>query len=113
MEDLLLRLMEGIDPSDPAASWLLFKRMMGLIDWWLITWLTLLCAAVGGLIGWWRGAFWRDLMLGAALGPIGWIVSLLIPRPSPKCAGCGRATARGAKFCAHCGAPLPPPLRSR
>ena len=113
VEELLVQAMEGIDLSDPNAAWLLFVRLMGMIDWWLLTWLTILFTAVGGLIGWWRGHFWRDLGLGAALGPIGWMISLFWrERASPRrCLTCRRHAASHDAFCAGCGAALPPSLK--
>ena len=104
MESWLERLMQGIDPDAPDASLQLFLRIMGLIDWWLLLWLTLLCMAVGGLIGWRRGTFWRDVALAAALGPLGWIVSFLLPLPTRACTRCGRPNLLKKTECAHCGA---------
>ena len=47
MDALLRQLLEGIDLADPDAAWQLFWRLMGLVDWWGLLWLTLACAAVG------------------------------------------------------------------
>ena len=69
-------------------------------------WLTLLCMAVGGLIGWRRGTFWRDVALAAALGPLGWLVSFLLPLPERRCRACGRRSPARATVCVHCAAPL-------
>ncbi|MEO8672063.1 MAG: hypothetical protein ABI411_12170 [Tahibacter sp.] len=112
MDELLTRALEGIDPADPNATWLVFLRLMGMVDWWMMVWLTVLFTAVGGLIGWWRGHFWRDLGLGAALGPIGWIISLFWrERPAPRrCLSCGHHPAASDTFCARCGVALPPPM---
>lgn len=106
MEAWLERLMQGIDPDSPDATLLVFLRLMGMVDWWLLLWLTLLCMAVGGLIGWWRGSFWRDVALAAALGPLGWIVSFLLPLPDRRCLRCGKSNPARATDCAHCAAPL-------
>ncbi|WP_257387669.1 hypothetical protein [Tahibacter caeni] len=106
MEAWLERLMQGIDPDAPDASLQLFLRLMGLIDWWLLFWLTLLFVAVGGLIGWRRGTFWRDVGLAAALGPLGWLVSFLLPLPERRCRACGRRSPARATACVHCAAPL-------
>lgn len=111
MDEWLQRLMQGIDPDAPDASYQLFLRLMGLVDWWLLFWLTLACMAVGGLIGWRRGSFWRDVAFAAALGPFGWILSWLLPPPAPPCRQCGRAVTAKQRHCAHCGAALPAPAQ--
>lgn len=111
MESWVERLMQGIDPEAPDASLQLFLRIMGMVDWWLLLWLTLLCMAVGGLIGWRRGTFWRDVALAAALGPLGWIVSFLLPVPTRACGHCGRRNPVKAVACSHCGAAMAAPTR--
>ena len=70
--------------------------------------LTVVGAVVGALIGRYKQAVVRDTILGAALGPIGWVVSLLLPKPTaqPRCAACGRNVDRGDAHCRHCGAAL-------
>lgn len=108
MEAWLERLMDGIDPEAPDASLQLFLRLMGIIDWWLLLWITLIGIAGGALIGWWRGTFWRDVALAAALGPIGWIVSFTLPAGSAVCRRCGKGNARKASLCARCGDALHP-----
>lgn len=113
MEAWLERLMQGIDTDSPDATLLVFVRLMGMIDWWLLLWLTLLCMAVGGLIGWWRGSFWRDVALAAALGPLGWIVSFLLPLPDRRCPCCGQSNRARARGCIHCAAQLSPTKRGQ
>jgi hypothetical protein len=103
MESWVERLLQGIDPEAPDATLQVFLRIMGMVDWWLLLWLTLACMAVGGLIGWRRGSFWRDVALAAALGPLGWIVSFLLPLPTRACRQCGRRNPAKATVCAHCG----------
>jgi hypothetical protein len=105
MEQLLDRLMQGIDPDDPHAAMILFWRMMGLIDWWQLFWLTVACAVVGGLIGWPKREFWKGVALGAALGPIGWVISL-VSRGARPCPACRRAVGPRDNHCRHCGAAL-------
>lgn len=75
--------------------------------WWAIVF-TIACAAVGALIGRYKHAVVRDAILGAALGPIGWIVSLCLPRATPKarCLACGREVDAGDVHCRRCGAKL-------
>lgn len=110
MESWVERLMQGIDPEAPDASLQLFLRIMGMVDWWLLLWLTLACMAVGGLIGWRRGAFWRDVALAAALGPLGWVVSFLLPVPTRACDRCGRRNPTTAAVCSHCGTAMAVPV---
>ena len=109
MDALLRQLLEGIDLADPDAAWQLFWRLMGLVDWWGLLWLTLACAAVGGLIGHYRGAVWKGLLLGAALGPVGWIVAWMAVRPPRACAACGAANPADALRCGRCAAALTAP----
>jgi hypothetical protein len=67
---------------------------------------------VGGVVGAWVGkrknAVVRDAILGAALGPIGWLVSLClpVPKPAPRCPACKREVGSGDAHCRHCGAKL-------
>ena len=75
---------------------------------------TVACGFVGALIGRRRKTVVRDAILGAALGPIGWIVSLFlgVPKPRPQCPSCRREVGAADAHCRHCGAALPRP-RSR
>jgi hypothetical protein len=70
--------------------------------------LTVVCGAVGALIGKRKNAVVRDTILGAALGPIGWIISLCLPvaKPTPRCPACKRDVDAGDAHCRHCGAKL-------
>lgn len=70
--------------------------------------LTIVGGAVGALIGKRKNAVGRDVILGAALGPIGWIISLCLPvaRPKPVCRVCGKPVETGDAHCRHCGAKL-------
>jgi hypothetical protein len=74
---------------------------------WLIVF-TIVCGVVGALIGMQKNAIARDTMLGLLLGPIGWVISLLLParKPQPKCAACGKNVDEGDRHCRHCGAAL-------
>jgi len=75
---------------------------------WAIV-LTVVCGAIGAMIGKRKNAVVRDMVLGAALGPIGWIISLCLPvaKPKPHCPRCKREVAAGDAHCRHCGAKLP------
>lgn len=79
--------------------------------WYWLIGLTLFCALVGALIGKYKHAVVRDMLLGLALGPIGWGISLLLPRavPKPPCRACGKPVEAGDKYCRHCGMALGTP----
>lgn len=108
MDALLQKVLEGVDLSDPGAFWQVFWRLMDLVDWWLLIALTAVGIAGGALIGWWRGTFWRDVALGAALGPIGWIVAFVLPARVRTCLACGHRNGPKQATCTRCGDALPP-----
>ncbi|MBS0570135.1 MAG: hypothetical protein JSS28_05980 [Proteobacteria bacterium] len=105
-----LSALANLDPSDAdAAQRLLDQCTAALTDPSLWIWaivFTVVCAVVGALIGRYKNAVVRDAVLGAALGPIGWIISLLLPaqRPKPACPKCRRIVDAGDAHCRHCGA---------
>jgi hypothetical protein len=107
-----LNALANLDPTDPEqAPRLLEECTRTLTDPMLWFWaiaFTLVGAAVGVWIGKRRNAVTRDAILGAALGPIGWIISLALPapKPKPKCPACKRAVDAGDAHCRHCGAKL-------
>ena len=76
--------------------------------WFWALLITLVCGAIGAAIGRYKNAVVRDAILGAALGPIGWVISVLLPatRPKPQCPVCRREVAVGDAHCRHCGAKL-------
>ncbi|HWU53479.1 MAG TPA: hypothetical protein VN153_11780 [Tahibacter sp.] len=104
----------NLDPTDPdAAQRLLDQCTQTLTDPTLWIWaivITVVCAAVGALIGKYKNAVVRDAVLGAALGPIGWIISMLLPvlKPKPACPQCRKPVDAGDAHCRHCGARLSP-----
>jgi hypothetical protein len=75
--------------------------------YWAIAF-TIGCAVVGALIGRYKNAVVRDTVLGLALGPVGWIISLLLPKVQPKrvCAACAKPVDAADKHCRNCGAKL-------
>ncbi len=77
--------------------------------YWAIAF-TVIGAIVGAIIGKYKNAVVRDAILGAMLGPIGWIISLLrAPAKKPAaCPGCKRPIDAGDAHCRHCGAKLRP-----
>jgi hypothetical protein len=107
-----LRALANLDGSDPEQVAALLRECTAVLEdpslWlWTIA-LTVVGAAVGALIGRYKNAVVRDAILGAALGPIGWIISLCLPtpKPPPTCPACARTVAAGDRHCRHCGARL-------
>lgn len=102
----------NLDPTDPdAAQRLLDQCTQTLTDPTLWIWavvFTIVCTAVGALIGKYKNAVMRDAVLGATLGPIGWIISLLLPvqKPKPVCPKCRKRLDAGDAHCRHCGTKL-------
>ena len=102
----------NLDTGDPEqATAVLEQCLVVLTDprWWI--WgmvLTFLCALVGAWIGKYKNAVVRDAVLGAALGPIGWIISLLLPkRAAPRtCPQCAKPVDARDVHCRHCGGML-------
>ncbi|MHA6203099.1 hypothetical protein ACXU4B_01580 [Dyella soli] len=90
MDELLAKATQGVDPDAPDAFLHIFLNLLALVPWTTLFWWNVVFVAVGALLGWWRGRTVAGLAWSAALGPIGWIVILVQPRPK-----------RGA---------LPPPL---
>lgn len=81
MDELLARAMQGVDPDAPDAFWHIFLNLMDIMPWAALFWWNLLFIAVGALLGWWRGRLGEGVAWSALLGPIGWIVVVLRPRP--------------------------------
>lgn len=96
-----------VDQTDPEAMQALLRQCVAtLLDPTLWEWallLTILCAAVGALIGWAKGRWIAGLVWGAALGPIGWLVIALSKSGLRECPECGRRNQPAAKVCRHCG----------
>src|SRR5215471_8317240 len=104
--------LSSIDPGDPEqATRLLDECTQALTSPQLWLW-TIVFTIVGAVVGAWIGrrknAVVRDALLGAALGPIGWVISLLMPadKPQPLCPACRRVVAAGDRHCRHCGTKL-------
>ena len=107
-----LSALSNLDPGDPEqAARLLDECTRALTSprlWFWTIVVTVVCAAVGALIGRYKNAVVRDAILGAALGPIGWIISLCLPasKPKPTCPSCKRDVDAADAHCRHCGAKL-------
>lgn len=105
-----LRDLAALDVGDPDRLRAMLEGCLSaLLDPWLWLWvsgLTLLCTAVGALVGWWKGRTLAGLVWGTVLGPIGWIV-VALARPEPHaCPRCANTHREFARACRHCGAPL-------
>src|SRR5580765_7811434 len=106
------------DTGDPEQMMLLIDQCTKAVTdpklWFWALVLTIACGAVGAWIGKHKNAVKRDALLGAALGPIGWIISLCLParsNPPPKkskrnCPACRKEIDPGDAHCRHCGAKL-------
>jgi hypothetical protein len=102
-----LAALANVDQTDPDAVQALLQQCIhtlldpALWEWALL--LTLVCALIGALIGWAKGRWLSGLIWGAALGPIGWIVTALSKSGLRECPECGRRNRPDAKVCRHCG----------
>lgn len=83
MDELLAKATQGVDVDSPDAFMQIFLNLMGLVPWVALFWWSVLFVVVGALLGWWRGRTLEGIVLALVLGPIGWIVVLLRPRPKP------------------------------
>lgn len=97
----------AFDGSDPAGlERVLEACTAALLDpvlWWWALAFTVVGAAGGALIGWFRGRLAVGLILGAALGPLGWLAMPLLPANYVACPSCSCNNRPGAKRCRHCG----------
>ncbi|WP_109125714.1 hypothetical protein [Dyella sp. C11] len=82
MDELLAKATQGVDPDSPGAFLHIFMNLMGLVPWGALFWWSVFFLAVGALVGWWRGRTVEGIVWAAVLGPIGWIVVFMKPRPS-------------------------------
>jgi len=102
----------NLDASDPEQVNDLLQRCMQtafdpMLWFWAIAF-TVVGAVVGAWIGKRKNAVARDAILGAMLGPIGWVISLALPAAQPKqrCPSCQHEVDVGDLHCRHCGAKL-------
>jgi hypothetical protein len=106
-------LTDALQAADPDQQMQALEACSGALTdstlWYWLIGFTVVCALVGALIGKYKNAIVRDTLLGLALGPVGWVISLLLPavKPKPQCPACKKAVDAGDKHCRHCGAALP------
>jgi hypothetical protein len=79
-------LTQALQSDDPDAQMQTLDACLDLLTdptlWYWLIGFTVVSALVGALIGKYKNAVVRDTLLGLALGPIGWGISLLLPRKS-------------------------------
>jgi hypothetical protein len=83
MDELLARATQGVDVDAPGAFFHVFLNLLNMLPWAAMIWWNLLFVVVGLLLGWWRGRVVEGAVWAWVLGPIGWIVIMLKPRPPP------------------------------
>jgi len=84
VDELIARASQGVDPDAPGAFWQIFVNLLNMLPWAAMFWWNLLFIAVGALLGWWRGRTAEGIVWALVLGPIGWVVILVKPRPGPR-----------------------------
>lgn len=96
-----------LDRNDLDAVQAMLDSCIGiLLDvklWALATGLTLACAAIGAAIGYVKGRWLAGLVWGAALGPIGWVVAVLMRSGLVECPECAARNQPHARRCRRCG----------
>jgi uncharacterized membrane protein YeaQ/YmgE (transglycosylase-associated protein family) len=83
--------------------------MMGLFAVWILS------GFVGWCAGYLKGNTTAGLFLGLLLGPIGWLIVMVLPDRQLRCGQCCGVVSNEASRCRHCGERLPhgPRFRSR
>ncbi|MBS0516424.1 MAG: hypothetical protein JSS16_13240 [Proteobacteria bacterium] len=105
-------LLHALQSDDPDAQMQVLDACFATLTdptlWYWLIGFTVVSALVGALIGKYKQAVVRDTLLGLALGPIGWGISLLLPKAvrKPRCRTCGKPVDAGDRHCRHCGAAL-------
>jgi hypothetical protein len=80
VDELIAKAIQGVDMDAPDAFIHIFINLMAMVPWVALFWWNLAFVAVGALLGWWRGRLLAGVVWALVLGPIGWIVVLLMPK---------------------------------
>jgi hypothetical protein len=83
VDELLNKAMQGVDPDAPDAFLQIFLNLMAIVPWITLLWWNVAFVVVGALLGWWRGRLLDGIVWSAVLGPFGWAVVLMRPKPKP------------------------------
>lgn len=83
MEEWLDKATRGVDMDSPDAFLHIFLNLMNMVPWAAMFWWSVVFVVVGALLGWWRGRLVEGIVWAAVLGPFGWVVVLMRPRPRP------------------------------
>jgi hypothetical protein len=106
--------LNSIDADDPDSLNALMQQCTSMLfspELWLWGIAFTVVGAIGGaLIGRYKKAVVRDALLGAALGPIGWVISAFLPvaKPPVVCPACKRVVGPADVHCKFCGARVTP-----
>ncbi len=84
MDALLAKASQGVDPDAPGAFFTIFFNLLNLLPWAAMFWWSVAFVVVGAVLGRFRSRTVEGIVWAAALGPIGWIVILIRPRPKPR-----------------------------
>jgi hypothetical protein len=96
MEELLHRILKGVDLSSPDASARILHNMLTMLPWVSLLWFTLASVLLGALVGWWRGRLWTGIWVSVLIGPVAMLVLLALPsrRAHPTSDGQGPSGAQ-------------------
>lgn len=109
MGELLRRALEGVDPDAPDAAWQMFRNLMGLVPWGLLTALTVLWVVVAWAIAWRRGGrLWTATLWALLLGPLAWPLVWAQSTRTRGCPRCGARIPMTSERCPRCGMQQPP-----
>jgi hypothetical protein len=79
MNELLHKLLQGVDLDAPGAFGKLLHNMLAMLPWWPLIWFTVACTVIGAVLGWWRGRIVLAVALGLVVGPIAWAALWAMP----------------------------------
>ena len=82
---------------------------LGALGAAILFWAVLM-GLVGYLLGNTRGRGGEGALFGILLGPLGWIIVLLLPSSGNKCPECLGTVPAGARRCQHCGVVFSRPI---